>query len=285
MSKYHRKLEIALFLMIFTVSERENACILPDGIVVKNFHKINVHSADQFLSNDDPIGFELKITNKQYRFDLMGWLEKDQTDLCQKSNYFGIHLRFLRKFHLTHFLNLEGIIQFLGILAYDHQFQITITNLNAIEVDVCIGVNYYGKELVNLNLINYTINIFNTVFDFRLEGKPVKSCGDMIDANKTEPRSLFQISPREENIEMFWLNNRYIRRMCPLLFKNNRISKLTINGMHNTFYKQNVLTFTNDTFDNLDSKIVFLKLFKSENLVVDEKLLNPSVFANLQGNF
>lgn len=261
-------------------SREQNACILPDGIVTKNFHKINAHQANQFYSNDDLNGFELIVPNSQYRFDLMAWLDKDQIESCENSNYFGIHIRFPKNFLLIHYFNLEGIIQFVGLLAYDHFFQLTLTNLKAIEIDVCIGVNYFRKELSDLNSINYTLNIFNTVFDFRLDGKPVKSCDDM---NKTEPRSLFQVSPKQENIEMFWLNNKYIRPMCPLLFNNTRISKLTINGMYNTFYKQNVLTFTNDTFDDLNLSIVFLKLFKSENLVVDEKLLNPSVFKNLKG--
>lgn len=51
--------------------------------------------------------------------------------------------------------------------------------------------------------------------------------------------------------------------------------------MTNCFYKHNVLSFTNDTFDQLDSKVKQLYFYSSENLELNAKLLNPAVFKKL----
>ena len=45
-----------------------------------------------------------------------------------------------------------------------------------------------------------------------------------------------------------------------------------------TFYKRNVLSFTNETFGYLESDIKQLQLHKVQNINLDLKLLNPWVF-------
>lgn len=70
--------------------------------------------------------------------------------------------------------------------------------------------------------------------------------------------------------------------MCPLLFKNASIKRIDIWGMRDYFYNTNVLSFTNDKIVTLNSDVKELKFYHCENFVLDSKLVNPSVFKNLQ---
>lgn len=65
--------------------------------------------------------------------------------------------------------------------------------------------------------------------------------------------------------------------ICPLVFKNTNLHQLVIIGLTETFYKRNILTFENQTFNDLNSQIWFLQI-KAENINIDSNLLNPSVF-------
>lgn len=72
--------------------------------------------------------------------------------------------------------------------------------------------------------------------------------------------------------------------MCPLFFRNSRIGQIRLIGLTSSFYKHNVLAFTNDTYSltQLDSDVRILNLNHVENIVLDSTLLNPSVFSRLE---
>lgn len=290
MFKIRLLLEIIFFLMVYVLSRddgdrlKQNACQLPKGLEYKPYHSINQYHADHFFSDRDYNGLELNVRNKEYKFDLEEWEESGQYDFCDGTEFDNsVHVRFRSKLTLTSRLNLQGVIDFL--LLFHEKFQMTITNLNSIEIDSGIVPSYSRTKMLDINFRKIFVNILNTAFDFRLNGRPVESCRQLIDANMTQPNTLLQISAKDQLIEMFWLNDRYLRPMCPLLFKNTRISRLIINGMDNSFYMKNVIQFTKDTFDDLNSSIAWVKFYKSENLIIDKMFLNPSVFENIEGNF
>ena len=69
--------------------------------------------------------------------------------------------------------------------------------------------------------------------------------------------------------------------ICPIVFKNSSLSNLEIIGLSETFYKRNILTFENGTFNDLNSDINKI-LLKAENINIDSNLLNPWIFKKLQ---
>lgn len=73
----------------------------------------------------------------------------------------------------------------------------------------------------------------------------------------------------------------FSQKLCPLVFANTHIDSLNINDLVDTFYKTNILRFTNNTFDTLNSYIEELHLTKVENIPLDLNFINPSVFRNL----
>ena len=69
--------------------------------------------------------------------------------------------------------------------------------------------------------------------------------------------------------------------LCPLVFNDSNAQRLYLVNMAETFYKHNILTFTNDTFDYFKSSIKYLQLTKVEGININTRLLNPSVFQSL----
>jgi len=59
------------------------------------------------------------------------------------------------------------------------------------------------------------------------------------------------------------------------------IKILFIDKLANTFYKKRQFEILNETFDSLNSTIVLLDLEKVENIDIDSRILNPSVFRSL----
>lgn len=66
------------------------------------------------------------------------------------------------------------------------------------------------------------------------------------------------------------------------MFKNARIERIAFIKIIDSFYKKNVISFTDDSFDYLDSEVEQLDFYQAENINFDLKLLNPSVFENLK---
>lgn len=274
-------------ILISVCSNRMKACQLPTGLEFNTFHYITNYLTTniQYFLIEDITGLRLDVPMPTYRFDLDSWLTLNQFNSCFSELNNFVNVRFPKRYSLSTNFNLSGLVQFL--LLFDGYFQIYLTNLAAIEIDA--GINYENSSDAEFDSsVRYSrIDLFNSRLDFKLNGRPVKTCQQLIDANLAEPKSLFQISPNKTYIRMAMINQIFIRPLCPLLFRHARISTLGLSSIINTFYKRNVLSFTNNEFqeDYLDSSIIYLNIHRSENIEVDEKFLNPSVFAQLKSNY
>lgn len=284
--KFRQNGEMFMFLMVLLIFKRARtiqACQLPHGLDFHAVHKINDIHRNQFMSYLDENGLLLDVPDSQYRFDLRGWIAANKSNSCNESHFDNyVHIRFPKDSILNKRFNLQGLMTFL--LHYEKFFRIYLANLQAIELDLGITQNSSNTKLTP-NHYNYRMNLYNTRFDFRINGHPVKTCKQMMDANLTKPRSIFQITPNHEFVEMLWLNPRFIRPLCPLMFWHARLHPLVITGMVYSFYKSNFLSFTNETKNyHIYSSISVVQFFKCENIQVDEKLLNPLIFSSLKGN-
>lgn len=292
MIRYLEKIMILLITMItvfdLNISNRikptTQACQLPSGFKFKQFHRKNIINAmnNEFWSYTDINGFFLEVPDQNYRFDLDGWLASKQYESCLKVWFYTVlNLKLPKRFSLTKELNLYGIILFLVLFDYK-LIEIEMSNFETIELDLGL-LNISSAIKSNRKDSSYFfMQIFNSRFDFRLDGRPAVSCQQMIEANLTEPKSIFQIEP---SLYLVWINPTFVRPLCPLLFRHARLSAFFITGIMDTFYKRNILSFTNDTFEAgyLDSRVKTFELYKCENIELDERLLNPSVFIHIEG--
>ena len=141
-----------------------------------------------------------------------------------------------------------------------------------------------GFDLNFQKSINYKSNItFIHVskcrLDFYLGKKRISSCDDISKSNITYIRSIFQIKLAINQTNSFVLRSvEYKQSICPVVFNNSIIPIFVLIDIVDTFYKRNVLSFTNEIYSSLKSNIEHLQLHKVQNINLDLKLFNPSVF-------
>lgn len=148
----------------------------------------------------------------------------------------------------------------------------------------------FDIDLFELNTIEFTdttepivfsVSCFECFFEFYKDDKKIESCKEMskkVDRNGT--RSIFQIytllKPKSWKIVLSEIN----KPICPLAFQNSFIQNLGISG-YISFMSRRTLTFTNDTFDDLNAVIIDLSISVFD-ANIDFNFLNPSVFNRLE---
>ena len=127
-----------------------------------------------------------------------------------------------------------------------------------------------------------SIELANSRLDFYHNKRKLNSCQDFIDLNLTQIRSIFQIQNSRIYAELSLINLKNNRPICPLVFTGSMIEYLQLIDFADTFYKTNILQFTNETFTDLNSTINRLYMHQVRNINLDLNLLNPSVFENIK---
>ena len=139
----------------------------------------------------------------------------------------------------------QSILDFAQLFSYP-QKSIYFDNINGFYVNF-MDQSHENKE-INITQYNeiYEIIIQRSKINFYDQNdKLMSSCLDFYRSNQTSPSTLFQI----KDIKDMWISLEYCEyktSLCPLLFKNSSIYKLTAFAMMNTFYKKNVLKFSDD---------------------------------------
>lgn len=147
-------------------------------------------------------------------------------------------------------------------------------------------LNFLGKHSKSMHKTHFTdIQLAKLRLDFYHNKKKINSCEDILNSNITYIKSIFQVRSNHIKVKnddykiSFTLRNvEFKENICPLVFNNSIINNLVLIDVTDTFYKKNVLSFTNETFGYLESDIKKLQLHKVQNINLDLKLLNPWVF-------
>ena len=118
--------------------------------------------------------------------------------------------------------------------------------INAKGFDVNILDDHFfdnGFNIKVIDLINCRLDFFNH------NKSKFQPCEESIESNFTRIRSIFQILiPSEEEITTVKIENfEFKQTVCPLIFINVAFDVLKIVYLENTFYKNSMLTFSNDT--------------------------------------
>ena len=258
-------------------------CIIPNSCEINDVNLQINYMWHEKTSIEYP-GIICDIRDEKFEFTFPNMpMPKLESDLCKinKLSDEAIEFRFHRDFILSKQFNITNLLRYSKyLLNYIH---VNLVNLKGFELDM-INEHYFEK---------HQFVVFNCVkckMDFYSNGRLVKTCQDIIDTNNCSVRSLFQIRRKDrrsnnegELLQNFvLLDSQFKTALCPLVFMNSYINLIFVIGLADTFYKRNILTFENRTFEDLNSTIKEISLIKIENINIDSKLLNPSVFQNIQ---
>lgn len=119
--------------------------------------------------------------------------------------------------------------------------------------------------------------------DFYLGEKKMNSCQDFINATanySNDPIPIFQFFSKINTFRLEIILDESQNRLCPLAFKNVFLINLELHG-ENSFYSKRLISFSNETFQNLNS-IIFHLIIYIPNVEIDKNLIHSNVFKNLE---
>ena len=264
-------------------------CLLSNGILTEN--GFNCHLPDgcrlekgylQENLDTNEIGKRLKnmitcdINNDEFTFRFKDPPFFSSNRTCQIDDYHNNQIVFRwtskeltildRQFNFT---NLFRYIKYMKYYTDVH-----LWNLNGFDLNFLYGKSFNHRSHID------KIQLSKCRLDFYHKKKKINSCEDILKADISSIMSIFQLRLANQSLNRYFVlrNVEYKQSICPLVFQNSNIPRLALIDLANTFYKRNVLSFTNETFSDLNSDITYLRLNKLENVNIDLKLLNPSVF-------
>ena len=200
------------------------------------------NSSDQKCDNYDPM--------RNYIYVIFKWTSNELRIFDNRLNFSNV-MRYYSYFNNIRLLKIE----FWDVKGFD--------------------VNIFKDE--NLIVAKPPIGIISLSkcrLDFYYNKKKISFCQEIIDFNMTQFNSIFQ-SPSSQIVLRNMENNENI---CPLVFLNSKIDYFFLMKMSDTFYKRNILSFSNDTYTNLNSDIKIFSMYNIDNVKIDTNLLNPSIF-------
>lgn len=236
-------------------------------------------------------GFKCDITRSNFTFDLDKNDQKIKTEMSKHITNItgGIFItvemnwrKNMAKSSLTRQFNMLKLMDYFTDV--DYVIVLSLVNLHGFELNL---LDQPSDSWIFLNNSLERINLINSDIRFLIDRKEVKTCQEIISSSirKNNIASLFQIpavgSHDSTFNKVFLFGCRFKQILCPLVFTNSNLRSLILFDQANTFYKTNLLRFSNETFNYLNSSIKRLHLFRSLNLALDTRFLHPSVFNKL----
>ena len=256
-------------------------CKLPNGCEINNVHLQMNYFAHEKTSIEVP-GILCDIRDEKYKF-IFEYPPLLETKVCVNGEYYQhfIEFRFHSNFILSKKFNITNIFSYSSYFKY--YFIANFVNLNGFELDM---MNDLDKHKVFIAQSDFdAFYCVKCKMEFYSNGRLVKTCQDIIDSNNGFVRSFFQIQRHNlKGLEQYLIlfDPQFKTTLCPLVFMYSNMPYVYLTGLADTFYKRNILTFEDRIFENLNSTIKELYLIKIENINIDAKLLNPSVFQNTE---
>ena len=259
-------------------------CTLPNGCSIKPLkYKINTNGIEKktYKYEFKVIKCYPKIESFQFKFienDYMKTMVNKSQQLCgDHINYEYIIFQWpnseKKKIILDNNFNITNMIRYMEY--FNKLFLVYFINMKGIEIN--LSDNNKSSSIIENNQNILLINCLACKMNFYTNGKSIKSCRDILESNSTI-LSIFQMNSNTILIQ----NSENSVDLCPLIFKNANIAILSFLGLADTFYKKNLLKFTNDVFSDLNSSIKILELDKVESIKLDLTFLHPSIYSRLR---
>jgi hypothetical protein len=164
-----------------------------------------------------------------------------------------MEFRFHSDFILGKQFNFQKMLNYMSYFVF--YVNSTFVNLKGFELDFTVDQN------ITTNISYYFYFQFQCIrckIEFYYKGRHIKTCQDVLDSfpNGGFIKSLFQIQRGDNDLILVLFHSEFKTKLCPLVFKNSYIFEIYLIGLSNTFYKRNILTIENRTFDDLNSTII-----------------------------
>lgn len=254
-------------------------CKPPDQCRIDRISNIDTLGADEFVSRSKLDALNCDVNRGFARYNASEW--ETTRDNCSNPINLNCFISLKPPGHERTLLKPSfGLPRFLDFLRQQScRFDVRIINVKGINLDL---FDEWKDDLAQNP--NYALDVFgslelvNVGFDFYAGNKIMRSCQDLIDANLTEPRSIFQLSPIDEFEDVLLFKCELKRAICPLIFNNLYTYKLRISGTIDSYFKTNYMRFTNETFKFMDAAVRSLEFSKTNGVKLDLNTLNPQVF-------
>lgn len=128
--------------------------------------------------------------------------------------------------------------------------------------------------------IPINLEFFDPEFQFYSNKSQVDSSSYCQESSRQKTRSIFQ-SPSWGGAISFYRPRFSKSPICPHFLSGSMFKCLQFNTMIDTYYKQNVLKFANNS-KNISTNFVQLDLYDLFNVHIDATILNPFVFNNVR---
>ena len=177
-------------------------------------------------------------------------------------------------------IDVKSLIQYISTIK--SRFHLEFNFLKGFDLRLFHDSDSEINRTVNFDYL-MTLSCHECSLRFYIGEKQMKSCEDF--NNFSSPSSIFNFynvfyeGTKYKFSKSFIL---YLRdestdnKICPLAFKNVLISLLALIG-DNSYFSQRLIKFSNETFDDLNSTIIFLAIY-IRNVEVDFELIHPSIF-------
>ena len=171
-------------------------------------------------------------------------------------------------------IDLKSWIQYISMV--NATFHVSFSSISSFELDLFESDVEIDILMRNTKVIFLSCNL--CAFQFYKGEQTIKSCDDF--TNQTSPRSIFQLFSKfnSRTLSLLLTQNKY--KLCPLIFNNVNFNEVYIIG-ENSYFSQSTLSFSNETFDKLNSSISDIFVYV-ENVDLDFRFLHPSVFQNMR---
>lgn len=285
-------LELLVNLSIMQAEEPTfDVCELPKGCHISPFRVINKWWAGELVTGTTKTGIRCHVDEGSLTH--LARFNRSLISSCEnpKKIEFYVELKPLNHARET-FTKSQNLTSFMTFLAFFNSSYFTLkwTNMHGFELDL------FGREIIYddgesyllkldskyVDAVIENVEFVNAKMTFYIGKRKVKSCKDIIDANITDPRSIFQMSLDYVFSTVLFFRSVYKEPICPLVFKYVSIQKLVLYGMSNTFFKQNYLRFINYTTENLYTYFYEVSVYYSGSIPLNSQVFNPAVFKRLQ---
>jgi hypothetical protein len=201
--------------------------------------------------------------NEKFEFTFKNPIMTTNDEKCFTDNYFNRYNYFNYViFRWTNDLEiLEKRFNFTNLMSYLSFFKplvhLILWGVKGFDVRF-LDENHYTSE----NSLISVILLSDCRLNFYHNKKKINSCQDFIDLNLTQIGSIFQIkfNVKEYTKQIEFRNIEYRNDVCSLVFQNAKIGCVLLNNLVDSFYKKNVLTFSNETYPQLNSDIERVEL-------------------------
>ena len=154
-----------------------------------------------------------------------------------------------------------------------------------------VNIKKFGIKIFKYDGFKMTMNIrrvlcLNCKFDFVMDKiAEYRTCEDFVNAGKIY--SIFQVlgiygNFYNDNANFTIIDGDFKKPLCAIVFQDSFIGRFQLIGLFDSFYKRNVLSFSNHTFPHIVSNIKRLELDRVENINFDLKFLHPDVFREIE---